>query len=162
MEFIHCCAPTSIILTKLTGRLTECWTLFMSPTFPPSLPNECPGYPPALDVSLHVCLCDMREDMHALTWISSLIIRLRCFSDLLAGEWRKACDQVSLKSRHYLHSELCCTLSDGAQKFLDVDCGNRFYQTPYAQRRDRDREKEPNQCQLSSSLYSDSLKFFAY
>lgn len=37
MEFIHCCAPTSIILTKLTGRLMECWTLFMSPTFPPSL-----------------------------------------------------------------------------------------------------------------------------
>lgn len=45
----------------------------------PSLPNECSGYPPALDASLHVCLCGMREDMHAPTWISSLIIRLRAF-----------------------------------------------------------------------------------
>lgn len=44
-----------------------------------SLPNECPGYPPALDVSLRVCLCDMREDTHAPTWISSLIIRLCAF-----------------------------------------------------------------------------------
>lgn len=42
-----------------------------------SLPNECPDSAPALDVSLHVCVCDMREHMHALKWISSSATRLR-------------------------------------------------------------------------------------
>lgn len=147
MEFIHSCAPTSIILTNLTGRLTECWTLFMSPTF--------------CRVSSRLCLWHAwrcaRADMDFIIDHTSA-----CFSDLLAGEEKKACAEIFLKSHHYLYSKQCCTLSDGAQKFLDADCGNRFYQTPYTQRRDWDREKERNRCQLSSSLYRDYLKFFAY
>lgn len=39
MEFIHSCAPADIILTKFTGRLTECWTHFMPLRSAPSLMN---------------------------------------------------------------------------------------------------------------------------
>lgn len=62
----------------------------------PSLPNECPDYPPALDVSLHVCLCDVREDRHAPTWISSLIIRLRALLICLQVRRRKHVMRFSL------------------------------------------------------------------
>lgn len=126
-----------------------------------SLPNECLDSE-TLHVSLHVCVCDMREETHALTWISCIDYASALFSDLLAGEEVKSSDEIFLTSSHYLYARVCCTLSDGAQKLLDTDCGNRFYQTPNTQRRDRDREKERNRCQLSSNLYIEYLKFLGY
>lgn len=39
-----------------------------------------------------------------------------CVSDLLAGEKKKACDEISHKSSHYLESELC--LSGSAASYL--------------------------------------------
>lgn len=102
---------------------------------PPSLPKECPDSPPALDMSLHVFVYDMREDMQDMDFIiDDMLAR---FSDFLAGEEKKACDEIFLKSHHYLYSKLCYTLSDATQKFLDADCGNRH-------------------------RYRDYLKFFAY
>lgn len=165
MEFIHSCAPTSIILTNLTGRLTECWTLFMSPTFcpslPPSIPNEYPDPPPALEVSLHVCVCDMREDVHALTWISSFIIHLRAFLICLQVRRRKHVLRFSLNptiifiqscAAHYLmvhRNSLMPTVEIGFTRH-------------HTHKEETETEKECNRCQLSSSLYRDYLKFFAY
>ena len=52
-----------------------------------------------------VCLAlDAFPRMH--TWISSLLICRPCVSDLLAGEEKKACDEVFLESRHYHEAEL--------------------------------------------------------
>lgn len=62
----------------------------------PSLPNECPDSPPALDVSLHVYVSNMREDMHGLTRISSLIILLRAFMICLQVRRRKHVMRFSL------------------------------------------------------------------
>lgn len=60
------------------------------------LPNECLDSSPALDVSLHVCVCDTREHMHALKWISSLAIRLHAFLMCLQVRRRKHVMRSSL------------------------------------------------------------------
>lgn len=96
MEFIHSCVPTSIILTDLRDWLNVGHFSCLWHSLPPSLPNESPDSPPALDVSLHVCVCDMHEDMHALTWISSLIIHLCAFLICLQVRRRKHVMRFSL------------------------------------------------------------------
>lgn len=76
-----------------------------------SLPNECLDSSPALDVSLHVCVCDTREHMHALKWISSSAIRLHAFLICLQVRRRKHVMRFSLnptiifvqsRTAHYL------------------------------------------------------------
>lgn len=49
--------------------------------------------------------------------MDSFIVHLPvCISDLLAGEKKKACDEIFLKSSHYLDSEL--SLSGSAAHYL--------------------------------------------
>lgn len=94
--FIPARPPASFSQTWLGDWLNVGHFSCLWHSVPPSLPNEYPDPPPALDVSLHVCVCDMREDVHAQTWISSLIIHLRAFLICLQVRRRKHVLRFSL------------------------------------------------------------------
>lgn len=77
-----------------------------------------------------------------------------CVSDSLAGEKKKACDEISYESNHYLDSELSLSGSSADyliahRKFLDAACANWF-----ARRRTHKAgtERERNRWQLTSPL----------
>lgn len=76
--------------------------------------------PPSGDVSFvlffHILYCALA---YACTYVDvdSFIVPLSvCVSDLLAGEKKKACDEIFLKSSHYLDSKL--SLSGSAAYYL--------------------------------------------
>lgn len=127
MEFIHSRSPTNVILTKLTVRVGECRALvkITSPRFlffsflnaevpPPTSPSGCIS-------SFHVSFC-YTLSINILYACTQAIMDFFivhppvCISDLLAGEEKKACDEIFLKSSHYLDSEL--SLSGSAAHYL--------------------------------------------
>lgn len=134
--------------SQLTVRVGECRALVRITSLRFLLLSKCGGPPPTSPSgcvsSFHVSLC-------YILCINILYTRTQavldffivqppvCISDLLAGEEKKACDEIFLKSSHYLDSPLwlCCALSDCAQKFLDAACGNWF-----ARRRTHEEETE--------------------
>lgn len=85
-----------------------------------------------------------------------------CVSDSLAGAKKKACDEIFHECNYYLDSELSLSGSSADylivhRKFLDAVCANWF-----ARRRTHKtgKEREKNQWQLTSPLYTDYLKSF--
>lgn len=94
--FIPARPPASFSQTWLGDWLNVGHFSCLWHSVPPSLPNQYPDSPPALDVSLHVCVCNMREDVHALTCISSLIIHLCAFLICLQVRRRKHVLRFSL------------------------------------------------------------------
>lgn len=125
-------------------------------------------------ISLPLLLSERVSPAESLSWsviyactqanVEFFVVHLpACTSDLLAGEKKKACDEIFLKSGHYLDSENSASRALLLIIWLHTKIPwcclwKLVRQTPHTHRRNWERER--NRWQLTSPLYTDYLKSF--
>lgn len=160
MEFIHSCSPANVILTKSVVRVGECRALveITSPGFLcfSSSSLNAPVSPSGCVSSFHVSfvyisrinICNARRQ-------ASLFICPFFLSDLLAGEKKKACDEISFKSSHYLDSEL--SLAGSAAYYLIAHRNSLMLPVQIGLPDAVDMKKEPREGEESVAINITSL-----